>query len=352
MRRIEKWVTSALIGERKRSQWESVLCWLLSQGYRVGVGLRNAIYDRGLIAACKLPNMQVISVGNIAACGMGKTPLVHKLIQELSLHLPVAIVSRGFRSQVEKEKTNAKVNLSEPLAAKLYGDEPVLLAKKGAVPVFVGIDRFVSGEIAAKEGIECIVLDDGMQYRKLHRDFDIAVIDPKDPFCRHRFLPAGFLRDEVRSLQRATHIVALSIANEAEYEEICQLLKNVSIAPVIGMNTCAQAPLLPYSRVGLFCGIGRPERFVKTVRDLKIEIVDTLYSSDHELPGHQELLQFALLCKAKGAQALVCTEKDLVKLPIDFALPLPLVPVGIELQVTAGKNHWDQFIQTVVGKRS
>lgn len=350
MARIERWICSALTGARKRSRIESGICWTLSQGYRLGVKCRNALYDRGFLRVCKLPKMVVVSVGNIAACGMGKTPLVHKIVKELSLQISVAIVSRGFRSQTEKERKNRKVNLVEPDASILYGDEPVLLAKKGAASVFVGIDRLVSGMRAADEGCRCIVLDDGMQYRKLAREIDIAIVDPLDPFCRHEFLPAGFLRDEVSSLKRATHIVAIPVENEAQYESVCRSLSVVTSIPVIGMKPHAPLPLLPSNRVGLFCGIGRPERFEKSVRDLKIEIVETLFSSDHELPSHDKLVEFALLCKAKGAGALVCTEKDLVKFPVGYCLPLPLVPIVIELQVTAGQEHWDQLIQTVMDK--
>ena len=350
MKFVEKWVTSALTGQRKRRKIESGLCWALSQGYRLGVKARNALYNQGVFRKKTLPNLFVLSVGNIAACGTGKTPLVHKIVKELSSHLPVAIVSRGFLSDTEKRGENHKVSLAAPEGAKIYGDEPFLLAKKTAAPIFVGRDRYRSGLKAYDEGIQCVVLDDGLQHRKLARQMEIVVVDAKDPLCKKRFLPFGWLRDDIGSLTRATYIVAISVENEGQYKEVCRDLQEITTAPVIGMIPHAPLPLLPSHCVGLFCGIGRPERFVKTVRDLKIEIVDTLFSADHELPACEALLQFALQCQEKGASALVCTEKDFVKLPACFSLALPIIPVGIELQVTFGKEHWEKMIQTVVDR--
>jgi tetraacyldisaccharide 4'-kinase len=288
----------------------------------------------------------VISIGNIAVGGTGKTPLVELLASELSSQFPLAIVTRGFKSQ--SEHRNVRIDIEEPNGSSLYGDEPMLLSLKTKVPVFVGKNRFKSGLMAIEEGAKCILLDDGMQHRKLHRDLEIAIVDAKDPFCSHRFLPAGFLRDEVSALKKADVIIALSVCNEKEYCAVRKKLRAVSEAPLVGMY---KQPIWTHDvkKVGLFCGIGKPEQFVETVRDLKLDIVDTLFSLDHKVPSFEELHGYALSCKAKGAEALICTEKDQIKL-VSKELPLPVLALPIVLKVAQGKEAWEKFLKTVVKK--
>lgn len=336
------YVTEIIEGRRDSPVFRSVLrC--LSWLYHGAVFLRNLAYDLKLLPVKTLP-LTVISVGNIAACGTGKTPLVALLVSTLAKAHSVAIVTRGFKSQTEKQGTVCCLDPNDPNAYRLYGDEPLLLARKTEVPVIVGVNRFKGGMLAHQKECEYVVLDDGLQHRRLHQDLIIAVVDANDPFCRYRFLPYGFLRDEVRSLRRADVVVAIPIHTMAQYSAICHKLSPVTRAPVVGMY---KAPVLTQalpSKVGLFCGIGRPEGFIQTVRDLKLEIVDTLITLDHELPTQDRLAQFAAVCAERGAQALVCTEKDHIKLLAGARFPLPIVSIPIELKIVAGIEHWEQII--------
>src|SRR3990167_2869439 len=111
---------------------------LLSHFYRAGVCARHYVYDHQLLPIHRLPAC-VVSVGNIAVGGTGKTPCVDLLARALSPHLPVAILSRGYRSRVEKQGAIARVQ-EESGAAERYGDEPLWLARHTAVPVWVGPD--------------------------------------------------------------------------------------------------------------------------------------------------------------------------------------------------------------------
>jgi tetraacyldisaccharide 4'-kinase len=176
-----------------------------------------------------------------------------------------------------------------------------------------------------------------MQHRRLARDIEIVVVDGCDPFA------GGVLRDLPSRLKVATLIVVVG-----PQEDIQQRLAPFSKAPLVGMRKKALTELPPHQKVGLFCGIGRPERFVQTVRDLNQEIVDTLFCKDHTLPSLEVLRLFARGCREKGATALLCTEKDVVKL--DATLELPVIPVAIELEIAFGHEHWQQLMETIVKK--
>ncbi len=299
--------------------------------------LRHFAYDRRLFKTHRLPAC-VVSVGNIAVCGTGKTPLVRLLASMLSKEISVAILTRGFRSELEHSGRRERIPL-EARSAAYYGDEPLWLSRKTGVAVWVGKDRVKSGALAISEGAQVLLLDDGMQHRRLERDIEIVVVDGCDPFA------GGVLRDSPSRLRCATLIVAVGVQ---DYTKLYKQLSSFSTAPLVGMQKRALTTLPPHQRVGVFCGIGRPERFVQTVRDLNQEIVDTLFCKDHTLPSLEELHLFARGCREKGATALLCTEKDGVKL--DATLELPVVPVEIGLEIVAGEEHWEQLIETILKK--
>jgi tetraacyldisaccharide 4'-kinase len=228
------------------------------------------------------------------------------------------------------------------------GDEPWFLSQKTKVSIWVGADRVLSGREAIAHGVNCLLLDDGMQHRRLKRDFEIVVVDGSDPFSGERFLPCGLLRDSPKRLKNAHLIVATHVKDKAHFERIQTQIGRFSRAPLVGtrievMNKTMFTP----RKVGVFCGIGQPARFMQTVRDLNQEIVDTLILSDHEPVQSDQLEKFAENCFKQGAQALLCTEKDYVKLQLHTSLPIDIVPVEIELKIAFGKEHWEHFIKVV-----
>lgn len=289
---------------------------------------RHYAYDHGLFSSHSL-SVPVISVGNIAFGGTGKTPLVHLIASMLQERMRVAILTRGFRSQIEKSGKVKKISSGDgPLfSVEECGDEPYFLAKKTRAAVWVGIDRVESGRRAIEEGAECLLLDDGMQHRRIRRDVEIVVIDGANPW--------GRLRDLPQRLKHATLIVANP---STDYEQLKREVARYTSAPLVGasieiLNREAFAP----RKVGVFCGIGQPARFLQTVRDLNQEIVDTLIVKDHGTIKLNQLQQFAENCRKKGAEVLVCTEKDYVKLPQSS---LNIVPVEIKLKITEGIEQW------------
>ncbi len=342
---IQENILKIIRGEKK-APLVSLCLALFSLAYRVGISARNWAYDRGILSSTKL-SVPVISIGNIVAGGTGKTPLVHLLANQLQDKVRLAILTRGYRSQIEKSGRSKLIG--PQTSPDTCGDEPYLLAQKTKADVWVGVDRATSGRLAIEQGAGCLLLDDGMQHRRLQRDFEIAVIDGLDPFSQGRFLPWGLLRDTPKRLKAADLIVFTHVKDEKHYKQLQVQVACYTHAPTVGL----QLEILssPLSRkVGVFCGIGKPKRFLQAVRDLKSEIVDTLILKDHGSLREGELKQFADACREKGAEALLCTEKDHVKLIPDPSLSLKVEPLPMKWKISFGKENWENLIEKVLEK--
>ena len=340
---FERKLLEIIRGERKAPLVMAGLAGL-SVFYRSIIAARNLAYDRGWFSSAQLPAV-VVSVGNIVVGGTGKTPLVHLLASELQEKTGLAILTRGFRSQIEKCGEVKKISSKNgPLfPAEECGDEPYFLAQKTKASIWVGPDRIASGRSAIGEGANCLILDDGMQHRRLKRDFEIVMIDGMDPFSNERFLPWGLLRDSPKRLQSADLIVV----THAQNKEVQKQLKRFTKAPIVATQIEVKKTDFP-KKVGVFCGIGKPDRFLQTVRDLKSKIVNTLILQDHGSLQKGQLQTFAEQCRDQGAEAILCTEKDFVKITSDACLKI--IPVEIQLKIIAGQEHWDQLIENILDR--
>ncbi len=348
---LEHSILEIIRGEKKAPLASAGLSGL-SMLYRSIIALRNFGYDYGVLSSERL-SVPVVSVGNIVVGGTGKTPLVHLLSKGLQDKVRLGILTRGFLSQIEK---SGRVEQISKGSGSLFpveecGDEPFFLAQKTKASIWVGADRVLSGRRAIAQGTNCLLLDDGMQHRRLRRDFEIVIVDGTDPFSKGRFLPWGLLRDSPKRLKNASAIIATHVKDNAHFRHIQTLISPLSRAPLIGtqIETLNKDRFLP-RKVGVFCGIGQPSRFLQTARDLNQEIVDTLILRDHGVLQNGQLEKFAKNCLKKGAQALLCTEKDYVKLIPTLSLGLEIIPVGIELKIISGKEHWEQLIDNILDK--
>lgn len=321
----------------------------LSCLFRAGIELRHAAYERKWLSSVKLP-VPVISVGNIVVGGTGKTPVVHMLTGALQDLGKTAILSRGFRSAIERSGKVVKVASGGQAAypPKICGDEPFCLGQETSADVWVGRDRVECGRRAIFEGAECLILDDGMQHRRLARDIEIVVVDGKDPIAKGKFLPRGQLRDLPARLREADLLIANHVEDPSQGEELQSELRKYTDAPLL----CVwPKPLreeeIRNKRVGIFCGIGRPERFMETVRALNADIAGTLLLRDHCSPTEDELRHFIDQCEKKGVERILCTVKDEVKLSPTFQAALPIIPVKMQLEIACGREHWDALIARI-----
>lgn len=312
--------------------------------YGAVLSTRHKMYDRGIFPCRKAP-LVVVSVGNLVVGGTGKSQVALLLAKELAENsLKVAILSRGYKGTNEK---GVKPLLIDPKihTPSLCGDEAWMLAARlPEVAVIAGKDRYRSSFEAKREGALVAILDDGMQHRKLHRDFEVVVCDSSDPLGGGSLLPKGLLRDEPLHLAKAHYVLLVGPKKEGAREAIAkwtsapQIEMEIEVEEVVGWKgSLHEVP------VGVFCGIGNPNRFIGTVRSLGARVVTEEILSDHQKMGEKRLRKFAERAKEKGAKLLLCTEKDWVKLPQNLPLPLPLGWVRASLTVRENRGAWEEM---------
>lgn len=332
---------------------------LLSFPYRFYMSIRNWAFDHGWLRRYSPPVPVVMSIGNIVVGGTGKTPVTLMIAQEFYDDFLIAILSRGYRSQAEMLAVPVILSKGEgPLQSALFcGDEPFLLAQNlPKAHVIVGRDRHKSSDMAAKAGAQLILLDDGMQHRRLARDVEVVVMDITDPYGQGHFFPRGLLREGVSSLKRADLIILNHVQEKADFQQMKQELAAHTRAAIVGTKTEVlhietltgdTYQGLQGMKVGLFCAIAHPEYFERTVMALGADIVDHALAPDHKGFESQTLASFALQCKEKGASLLLCTEKDKVKIDGRLQLALPVAWVKMRLTLVEGEEEWRAFVERV-----
>lgn len=341
--KIQKTILDVIHGRRSAPIIKGLLLFCASL-FKRAILLRNYAYDKKILKITKA-SLPVVSIGNIAVGGTGKTPLIHLLASQLSAS-SVAILTRGYRG--EKLDKPTRIDLAAPNAKK-FGDEPTWLAAQlPKASVWVGRDRKRSAELAHREGAKLLLLDDGMQHRALARDIEIVLLDGKDLFAKGAFLPRGLLRDSPKRLKDADLIVLNHIRSEEEYKACLKQLAPYTSAPVCAIRyRFKDEEQLKGVRLGAFCAIGAPEHFFENLRAAGADVVESFTALDHQPFDQKELELFGARCKAKGAELLVCTEKDAIKFSSSPELCLPVKSLGVEIEWTAGAFHWKECLNKI-----
>src|SRR5580704_15936030 len=310
---------------------------LLSSIFGAAVRGRNALYDRGIFRARKLRGA-VVSIGNLSVGGSGKTPFVILLGELLKARgVKFDILSRGYGRQ------SRGVAVVDPAgAAREFGDEPLLLARRLQTPVIIGEDRYEAGTFAERKfGPELHLLDDGFQHRALARDFDIVLVTPDD--ARDRLLPAGRLREPLTSLRRADAVVLASGASPQSFPLNGKLLWRVRRG--ISVTNVPARPVV-------FCGIARPQNFLLQLRTAGVEPVAQALFRDHHAYTERDIQDLLKLRQQSEAEGFVTTEKDAVNLAgfLDVLQPLSVIPVKMELMDAA--NAVDTMLRMIAERRA
>jgi tetraacyldisaccharide 4'-kinase len=281
-----------------------------------------------------------VSVGNLSVGGSGKTPVVRWLAERLrDAGRSVAILSRGYGGRFRGETLVVSDEEGVHATAEQAGDEPVMLARSlPGVVVAVGPRRDVVGREVERRFGPCVhVLDDGFQHLRLHRDLDIVCLDVDD--LDDDPLPAGRLREGPEALGRAD--VVLLTRLEAATEDERRALET-RLGPertfrlsrhVAGWRTLDGREAPAPSRVFLFAGIARPERFETDAASTGAVVVGREFFPDHhryQVKGIERLIARA---RAAGAEALATTAKDAVRVehvvPREPGLPLFVLPLAV-----------------------
>ena len=267
-------------------------------------------------------SVPVLCVGNVVAGGAGKTPVAIAVAQILLTQgKKVAFVSRGYKGKL---KGPVQVN-SEQHTVKQVGDEPLLLAQ--VAPCWVGKSKISTAQAAIDAGAEIIILDDGMQNFSIHKNLTLVVIDGGYGFGNGLLLPAGPLRDRLDlGLTLGDAAIIVGHANQEIINQVSPHLPiyQASLAPTASLNK-------KHNRYLAFAGIGRPEKFFHTLRDMELELIDEKAFPDHYRYSRKDIRQLKREAKAQDA-VLVTTEKDAVRLPPKFRNEVRVLPVAIQWQ--------------------
>ncbi len=288
-----------------------------SKFYWFGSAVKNFCYDKKLIKP-KRVDAYVISVGNMTTGGVGKTPVVSEIAKFLinKCGQKVAIVSRGYGGRLNNKNINmisdGKTIYFDAVQA---GDEPFWLSENTPeCYVFTCKDRYLAAKTAVEKfGVQVIILDDGFQHRKLHRDLDIVLMDSVKGFGNECLLPAGPLREGAEALERIDKLVVVSKSvkhdTAEKVAEIMQERLNIPTSicytePDYVYNIKTGQRLMEGLAVTAMCAIGQPQQFYDFLD--KYHVVKTVTFDDHH--------QYAPIDIVDISGSIITTEKDAVKL--------------------------------------
>jgi tetraacyldisaccharide 4'-kinase len=344
----------------------------LSLLHKALIYLRNIAYERGLLPQVKLSN-PVISVGNLTLGGTGKTSCVEWLSDKLiSQKKHVAILSRGYGNSCRKSYRLTFANgeffcNGESVAPYKLPDEPMLLAMHlEKASVLVGRQREKTGWCAIEEcRADVLILDDGFQYRRLSRDLEVVLVSADMPFCGWPIFPRGPMREPISSISRAD-IVVVTKADQfpdsvvALKENLARInpkavfataaheafvLKEIPSGKLLGLES------LSNMKVSLLSSIGDPSSFEESVRRLGSAIISHSIFPDHYRYNEKDIKQVFGNAKKLSADAIITTEKDLMRLghliANEASLETPIFVLEVSMRMLTGENDVDNRLNSL-----
>jgi tetraacyldisaccharide 4'-kinase len=340
----------ALVGGPTRGLWAGLQrggLRLASIAYGWAVRIRNRMFDWGW-KRVQRAGVPVVSVGNLTLGGTGKTPCVEyvaRLFRERDLQ--VAILSRGYGSSCGRN------------------DEALVLEENLTdVPHLQGADRVALAETAVGElESEVLILDDGFQHRRLARDMDIVLVDSTNPWGYGYLFPRGLMREPPAGLRRA-HVVVLTRCDQTNIEQREQLRATITrLAPQAAVVETVHQPLdlrncegaclplddLHQRPVAAFCGLGNPEAFRQTLRNLCADVQAFRTYPDHHPYTRADVEALRAWARQQATDCVVVTtQKDLVKLRLTQLGGRALYALRVRLHVVSGQGALDQQLLSIV----
>lgn len=328
---------------------------LISVGYAFGQGLRARLYRRKILSSRRL-DCRVISVGNLTLGGTGKTPTVMMVADHLRRQgFKPAILSRGYGGASREAVNVVNDGRDTLLSPQQAGDEPVMMARRlKNIPVLTGPVRYETGKYAIEQlGADVLILDDGYQHLPLHRDLNILLCDATNPFGNGAVFPAGDLREPLSALARADVICLTrcrdnSPSNRSDgwnRRKVPVIRTGLRVQSVIALDAGEEMGIetLQDQAAAAFCGIAHPLDFFHTLEQIPVRLVNQSDFPDHHAYSKEELLAIEQQARQAGAQLILTTEKDAVKLK-GHSFGLPVYAVRVALDILEGQAEWDRLL--------
>ena len=339
------------------------------------VRLRLFLYSNQIILHNKPLDCMVVVVGNLTVGGTGKTPVVERFAKELlKKGRKVAILSRGYKSNLDPTKRNFEncfgfKDITPPrivsdgnqvfLNSEDAGDEAFMLARNlPGVVVLSDKNRVKSGRYAVEKfKVDTVILDDGFQYLHLKGQLNLLLVDQTNPFGNRSLLPRGILREPVRHLKRASYVFLTKSEIEPELE-ILQTVRKYN--PYVEIIRCVHRPkhfeevnglkkenltFLHEFYVGVFCGIASPRGFEDLIERMSGEVRFKQRFLDHHKYSNDELDKMFQQAKNSGADVMITTEKDAVRIPANYKPIIPLFFVRMEIEIIEGFEDFEEAVE-------
>jgi len=316
--------------------------------------LRRLAYEAGLRRAATVP-APVVSVGNLTLGGTGKTPAAAWILERfLSAGRRPAVVSRGYGGGIREVAVVSEGEgalLDSPPAA----DEAVMIARAfPKVPVLTGRDRSAAARRAAEEfGADVLLLDDGFQRIALRREFDLVLLRGERPFGNGRVFPAGALREPVSVLRRADAILLTGRGGQASRGTVEAAAPGIPIfsgelvpedlLDPEGNRAGGPADLAGMGVVAV-SGIANPDGFHDTLSRLGARLVASHVFPDHARYTEADAARLRSSLEARGADLIVTTEKDAVKLAALLG-DAPLRVLRVRMKIEGGETLMERVLE-------
>jgi tetraacyldisaccharide 4'-kinase len=300
--------------------------------------VRNRLYDKGVLSTVR-PKEFVISIGNLTWGGTGKTSLTFYLAKFLiNEGFKVGILSRGYG---RNSRGAVVVSDGQELksAWRNAGDEAYLLAEKIPQATIVVAESRVEGlPVLSQFQPDVILLDDAFQHRRIERDLNLVLVDSTENILDLHVLPFGKLREPVDGLNRANAIILTHSQNANQ--ETAKAISGFGV-PVYHANY--EVSHFEYSgkSIAAFCGLASPQHFRRLLIENGANLVLFREFPDHHVYSQAEFREFEQATLTSGAEAIVTTAKDAVKLVSgDFQMPIGIVDVEFVIEEKAQFNSW------------
>lgn len=304
--------------------------------YRLAVAARNALYASGLRRSHRV-GAPVVSVGNLAVGGTGKTPFARWVAEQLEARgARVAVLHGGYAPD-------------EPALHRAWRPGSLVIAMR---------DRVAAAQLAIEQGATALVLDDGFQHRRLHRDLDLVLVAAESWTARERLLPRGQWREPRTALARAGAVVVTrKTASEAVARRVALEVSTLAPSAVVarvhlrpsGWRVRGAAQRAgPAGKVVAVCGVAEPEHFFANACEAGADIAERLVFGDHHTYTAGDLER---IIEVASGRPVVTTAKDAVKLR-DLDAELELWVLDQDVVVEEGEEALSAALDALLDRRS